>query len=350
MVIVMESTASEKQIKHMTDHLQENHFSVHRSDGLSHTVLGAIGEKRGFDHKLLQAMSGVKKVIHVTEPYKLAGRVFHPQNTIIKIKDVQIGANEVVSIAGPCSVESKEQIQIIAASVKKSGAKILRGGAFKPRTSPYAFQGLGEIGLSFLREAADNNGLLTISEVMGVDKIDMVAEYSDILQVGARNMQNYDLLRQLGKIRKPVMIKRGPSATFEELLLAAEYIMAGGNFEVILCERGIRTFEKATRNTLDLSAVPVLQNLSHLPVIVDPSHGTGIRDMVMPMARAAIASGANGIMVEVHHAPENALSDGQQSLLPEQFERLMQQCSVISSAIGKQMSCCSAELKYAVAT
>jgi 3-deoxy-7-phosphoheptulonate synthase len=256
---------------------------------------------------------------------------------MVKIHDIEIGGDTVVVMAGPCSVETQEQVEAIAVIVKKAGAKILRGGAFKPRTSPYSFQGLGEPGLRMLRRAAEKEGLLTVSEVMEVAQVPMVAEYVDILQVGARNMQNFNLLRELGKIRKPVLLKRGMAATIEELLMAAEYIMAGGNYQVVLCERGIRTFENATRNTLDISAIPVVKKLSHLPIIADPSHGTGRRDKVAPMARAAVAAGADGLLIEVHHDPENALSDGAQSLFPDQFSALMKELRMIARVIGREL-------------
>ena len=301
-------------------------------------MLGAIGEKHDFETGSLESMDGVQKVVRVTEPYKLASRVFHPEDSIIQVKNVRIGGDEVIAMAGPCSVESEEQMDQITQAVRKAGAKILRGGTFKPRSSPYSFQGLGKEGLRILRDTAERYKLLTLSEVMDREKIALVSEFVDILQVGARNMQNYDLLRDLGKIRKPVLLKRGLAATIEETLMSAEYIMAGGNYEVILCERGIRTFEHFTRNTLDISAIPVIQMLSHLPVIVDPSHGTGRRDKVAPMARAAVAAGADGLLIEVHHDPENARSDGQQSLYPQQFEDLMHQCSMIASVIGKKMA------------
>jgi 3-deoxy-7-phosphoheptulonate synthase len=255
----------------------------------------------------------------------------------VKIREVTIGGEAVVVMAGPCSVETPEQIEIIAATVKKAGAKILRGGAFKPRTSPYSFQGLGESGLRMMRQAAEKEGLLVVSEVMEVAQVPLVAEYVDILQVGARNMQNFNLLRELGKIRKPVLLKRGMAATIEELLMAAEYLMAGGNYQVILCERGIRTFENATRNTLDISAIPVVKKLSHLPILADPSHGTGRRDKVAPMARAAVAAGADGLIIEVHHDPDNALSDGAQSLLPDQFTTLMEELRMIAKVIGRRL-------------
>jgi len=277
--------------------------------------------------------------MRVTQPFKLASRQFNPQGTIINLgRGVTIGSNEVVVAAGPCSVESREQIHIIAESVAKSGAKILRGGAFKPRTSPYAFQGMGEKGLEFMREAAQKFGLFTVSEVMDASQIQMMIGYVDILQVGARNMQNYHLLRALGEVRKPILLKRGMSATMEELLLSAEYILAGGNPDVILCERGIRTFETYTRNTFDIAAIPVIKKLSHLPMIGDPSHGTGRRDKVAPMARAAVAAGADGLLIEVHNDPDHALSDGAQSLDPGQFERLMGELRVIAPAIGRRVA------------
>lgn len=337
MVIVMQEKATEEQIQNVISRLVDMNFDIHRSTGVNKTVLGAIGEARNIDRRNIEVLDGVSEVIRITNPYKLVSRTFHPEDTVIKIREVQIGGNEVVVMAGPCSVESPEQIDTIAAKVKKAGAKILRGGAFKPRTSPYAFQGLGEKGLRFLRDAADRNGLLVVSEVMDKTKIPALVEFADILQIGARNMQNYDLLRELGKTRKPVLLKRGMAATIEETLMSAEYILAGGNYEVILCERGIRTFENYTRNTMDISAIPVIQKLSHLPIIGDPSHGTGIRNKVAPMARAAVAAGAHGLLIEVHHDPENAKSDGAQSLYPEQFAQLMRECALIANAIGKRM-------------
>jgi 3-deoxy-7-phosphoheptulonate synthase len=277
--------------------------------------------------------------MRITQPFKLASRQFNPQGTIINLgRGVSIGGNEVVIAAGPCSVESREQIHIVAESVAKSGAKILRGGAFKPRTSPYAFQGMGEQGLELMREAAEKFGLFTVSEVMDASQIQMMIGYVDILQVGARNMQNYHLLRALGEVRKPILLKRGMSATMEELLLSAEYILAGGNPDVILCERGIRTFETYTRNTFDIAAIPVIKKLSHLPMMGDPSHGTGRRDKVAPMARAAVAAGADGLLIEVHNDPDHALSDGAQSLDPGQFERLMGELRIIAPAIGRRVA------------
>jgi 3-deoxy-7-phosphoheptulonate synthase len=302
-------------------------------------VLGAVGVHRDFDHRDFELLDGVREVMRVTQPFKLASRQFNPQGTIIDLgRGVTIGGNEVLVAAGPCSVESREQIHIIAESVAKSGAKILRGGAFKPRTSPYAFQGMGEKGLELIREAAEKFGLFTVSEVMDASQIQMMIGYVDILQVGARNMQNYHLLRALGEVRKPILLKRGMSATMEELLLSAEYILAGGNPEVILCERGIRTFETYTRNTFDIAAIPVIKKLSHLPMMGDPSHGTGRRDKVAPMARAAVAAGADGLLIEVHNDPDHALSDGAQSLDPGQFERLMGELRIIAPAIGRRVA------------
>lgn len=336
MVVVMEENATEDNIQKIISKLVEMNFDVHRSTGVNQTVLGAIGEQRGVDPRILELMPSVHKVIRITEPFKLASRTFHPENTVIKIGDVTIGGNTLVMMAGPCSVESREQVREIARIVKNSGASVLRGGAFKPRTSPYSFQGLGQQGLVYLRDAANENGMVCVSEVMEGALIPSLVEYVDILQVGARNMQNFSLLRDLGKIRKPVLLKRGMAATIEETLMAAEYIMAGGNYNVILCERGIRTFENYTRNTLDISAIPIVKKLSHLPIIADPSHATGRRDKVAPMARAAIAAGADGLLIEVHQDPENAFSDGAQSLFPEQFEKLMGELQIIAQAIGRK--------------
>jgi 3-deoxy-7-phosphoheptulonate synthase len=280
-------------------------------------------------------MAGVKESHRIVSPYKLASRHFNPGGTVIKIGAVEIGGTKVVSMAGPCSVENEGQIEETAAIVANAGAQIIRGGAFKPRSSPYSFQGLGEEGLKLMRAAADRHGLLTISEVMDQVQIPLLAEYSDILQVGARNMQNFNLLRELGKVRKPVLLKRGIAATIEELLLSAEYIMSGGNYQVLLCERGIRTFETSTRNTMDIAAIPVLKRLTHLPVIADPSHGTGKRDYVLPMARASVAAGADGLLVEVHPDPDRAISDGAQTLRPDQFSRMMTEVKAIAVAIGR---------------
>jgi|KBSSwiStaDraftv2_1062776.scaffolds.fasta_scaffold270183_3 3-deoxy-7-phosphoheptulonate synthase len=337
MVVVMQERASDAQIQSVIAKLIEMGFDVHRSTGALRTVLGAVGGSRQFDTALLEVLDGVQEVHRITEPYKLASRTFKPDNTVITIGDVRIGGDEVIVMAGPCSAESEEQVETAAAAVRRAGAKVLRGGAFKPRSSPYSFQGLGEEGLRMLRSSADRHNLKLITEVMDISQIDVIERYADILQVGARNMQNFTLLRELGHSKKPVMLKRGISATIEEWLLSAEYILAGGNTNVMLCERGIRTFEGYTRNTLDISAVPVVQKLSHLPVIVDPSHGTGKRDKVAPMARAAVAAGADGLIIEVHCDPDHALSDGAQSMFPSQFDRLMAELRIIAPAIGRSI-------------
>jgi 3-deoxy-7-phosphoheptulonate synthase len=305
---------------------------------VQHTVLGAIGVHPEFDHRQIELLDGVAEVVRVTEPFKLASRAFKREGSIFDIGGVKIGGPEVIVMAGPCSVETEEQVFKIAKYVKDSGAKILRGGAFKPRSSPYSFQGLGEDGLKLLRQAADEYKLKVITEVMDKSQIDLVEKYADIFQVGARNMQNYMFLKDLGKASKPVMLKRGLAATIEEWLMSAEYILAGGNENVILCERGIRTFETATRNTMDISAIPVIKKKSHLPIIADPSHGVGIRDKVIPMARAAVAAGADGIMVEVHNDPDHALSDGAQSLYPEQFAQMMKEVRMIAQAINRNIA------------
>jgi 3-deoxy-7-phosphoheptulonate synthase len=290
------------------------------------------------DPRGIEVLPGVQEVVRVSEPFKLVSRVFQPEDTVVRVGDVNIGAENVVVMAGPCAVEGRDQIREIAARVREAGASFLRGSAFTPQTSPYHFQGLGEEGLKYLREAADENGLLMISEVSEPGEIPLVSSIADVLQVGSRNMQNFPLVRELGKTNNPVLLKRGPSATVEEWLLSAEYIMLGGNRRVILCERGIRTFERYTRNTLDLSAIPVIKKISHLPVVVDPSHATGLRTKVTPMARAAVAAGADGLIVEVHDRPEQALSDGAQSLDPEEFEKLMAEIRRVASAIGRSVS------------
>ncbi len=338
MVIIMEKDAREEAIEEIVKRLDEQGFAIHRSTGVEHTLLGVIGNTSSLDPRDLKIMDGVADAYRITAPYKLVSREFRHEDTIINIKDVTIGGEEVVVMAGPCSVESREQTFTIAEHVAKAGAKILRGGAFKPRTSPYSFQGLGEEGLKILREAADKNNMQVVTEVMDKEQIPMVCEYSDILQIGARNMQNFTFMRALGKTQKPIFLKRGIAATIQEWLMSAEYILSGGNNQVILCERGIRTFETYTRNTLDLSAIPVIEKLSHLPVMADPSHGTGLRNKVLPMARAAVAAGADGIMIEVHHDPEHALSDGAQSLYPEQFSELMEQIRIIAKVIGRHVA------------
>lgn len=336
MIIVLEKGISDSQVENIINQLEDYGFSIHKSTGDERIVLNAIGILPDFDTRKIKILDGVSAVHRVTEPFRLASRTSKKENTIIKIGDVTLGADEIVTIAGPCAVESEEQIMTIAGLVKHSGAKILRGGAFKPRTSPYSFQGLGEEGLKLLRTAGDEFDLAVITEVMDPSRVELIYKYTDIFQLGARNMQNFPLLRELGKTDKPVMIKRGMSSTIDEWLMAAEYILASGNPQVMLCERGIRTFETSTRNTFDISAIPVVQKRSHLPVIADPSHATGIRDKVIPIARAAVAAGADGLMVEVHHHPATAMSDGPQSLLPEQFEDLMQQVKKIAEVIGRK--------------
>ena len=337
MVVVMKERANDEQVQRVIAQLVEMGFDVHRSTGALKTVIGAVGGNRQFDSALIEVMEGVQEVHRITEPYKLASRSFRPENTVITIGDVRIGGDEVIVMAGPCSAETEEQVEATTAAVKNAGAKVLRGGAFKPRSSPYSFQGLGEEGLKMLRGAADRHNLKLVSEVMDISQLELIERYAHILQVGARNMQNYTLLRELGHARTPVLLKRGISATIEEWLLSAEYILAGGNMNVMLCERGIRTFESYTRNTLDISAIPVVQQLSHLPVLADPSHGTGRRDKVNSMARAAVAAGADGLIIEVHNDPDHALSDGAQSLFPSQFDRLMAELRIIAPAIGRSI-------------
>ncbi len=337
MVVVMKERANDEQVQRVIAQLVEMGFDVHRSTGALKTVIGAVGGNRQFDSALIEVMDGVQEVHRITEPYKLASRSFRPENTVITIGDLRIGGDEVIVMAGPCSAETEEQVEATTAAVKNAGAKVLRGGAFKPRSSPYSFQGLGEEGLKMLRGAADRHNLKLVSEVMDISQLELIERYAHILQVGARNMQNYTLLRELGRARTPVLLKRGISATIEEWLLSAEYILAGGNMNVMLCERGIRTFESYTRNTLDISAIPVVQQLSHLPVLADPSHGTGRRDKVNSMARAAVAAGADGLIIEVHNDPDHALSDGAQSLFPAQFDRLMAELRIIAPAIGRSI-------------
>jgi len=331
----MNVEAPEQQIQAVVEQLNRYGFDVHRSSGVQQTVLGAIGVKPDFDVRHLKVLDGVADVYRVTEPYKFASRSWKKENSVLDIGGVKVGGEEVVVMAGPCSVESEEQMEASAAHVAAQGAVFLRGGAFKPRSSPYSFQGLGLEGLRILKAAGDRHGLKVITEVMEPAQIDIIYPYADVYQVGARNMQNFSLLKELGRIDKPVFLKRGLSATVEEWLMSAEYVMSEGNAQVILCERGIRTFETYTRNTLDLSAVPVVKAKSHLPIIVDPSHGTGIRDKVIPMARAAVAAGADGLMIETHPDPATAKSDGPQSLFFEQFTALMQQIRLIAQAIDR---------------
>jgi 3-deoxy-7-phosphoheptulonate synthase len=338
MIVAMQEGADEQLIQQVIEHLVKMGFEVHRSTGARMTVLGAVGSGIDFDIRILELLPGVQEVHRISSPYKLAGRSFRPEGTIVQLANgIGIGGNEVVVMAGPCSVESRQQLFSTAEGVANAGAKVLRGGAFKPRSSPYSFQGYGEEALKLLREAGEQFSLLVISEVMEISQIPLMLPYVDILQVGARNMQNFNLLRELGKVRKPVLLKRGIAATLEELLLSAEYIMAGGNYEVILCERGIRTFETYTRNTMDISAIPIIHKLSHLPMTADPSHGTGRRDKVAPMARASVAAGAAALLIEVHCNPDQALSDGAQSLFPDQFAKLMDELRIIAPAVGRKL-------------
>ncbi|SHE98355.1 3-deoxy-D-arabinoheptulosonate-7-phosphate synthase [Thermoanaerobacter uzonensis DSM 18761] len=335
MVIVMNIDATDKQISDITNLLTSLGLGYHISKGEEKIVIGVIGDKKKLEGKAVEMMEGVEKVIPIVEPYKLASKIFKPEPTVVKVEDTEIGGSNIVIMAGPCAVESREQLFESAMAVKKAGAQFLRGGAFKPRTSPYSFQGLEEEGLKMLKEAKELTGLKIVTEVMDVHSVELVAEYADVIQIGTRNMQNFPLLKAVGRINKPVLLKRGLAATLEEWLSAAEYILSEGNKDVILCERGIRTFETYTRNTLDLSAVPAIKKLSHLPIVVDPSHGTGKWHLVAPMAKAAIAAGADGLIIEVHPDPKNALSDGAQSLTPENFETLCDDIKVIAKAVGR---------------
>jgi 3-deoxy-7-phosphoheptulonate synthase len=338
MIVAMQDRATEEQIQAVVERMIEVGFNVHRTTGAVQTILAGVGTPGAFSHDDFAVLAGVAEVIRISSPYKLAGRSFRPEGTIVRFPNgVSIGGDEVVVMAGPCSVESREQILACAQIVKAAGAKFLRGGAFKPRSSPYSFQGLGLEALKLIREAGDAHGLLIVSEVMEISQIEQMLPYVDLFQVGARNMQNFNLLRELGEIRKPVLLKRGIAATIEELLLSAEYLLAGGNYDVILCERGIRTFETYTRNTMDISAIPVVKKLSHLPILGDPSHGTGRRDKVPAMARATIAAGGDGLLIEVHPNPDKALSDGAQSLFPDQFAELMNTLRIIAPAVGRTL-------------
>ncbi|ANF96195.1 3-deoxy-7-phosphoheptulonate synthase [Paenibacillus bovis] len=339
MITIVSKQAAREQLNHIVEVIEQEGVQAHIAHAPDHTVVGMIGSIKPALVERLQQLPGVEKVEKVSKSYKLASREFHPENTVIQIGDVKIGGGELVVMGGPCAVESAEQIDEIARLVKAAGGQVLRGGAFKPRTGPYSFQGVGVEGLIMMAEAGKKHGLLTITEVMTPEYVDICAEYADILQVGTRNMQNFDLLRKLGEVRKPVLLKRGFSATYDELLNAAEYILAGGNPDVMLCERGIRTFESYTRNTLDLSAIPVLQHLSHLPVISDPSHGTGRRELVEPMTRASVAAGADGLIIEMHTDPDNSMTgDGVQSLFPDQFARLLRELEQLSPIIGKSFA------------
>jgi len=336
-IVVLEKAVNDRQIENIIKHLEDYGLSVHKSSGAEQIVFAAIGAQPEFDIRKIKMLDGVSEVYRITEPYKLAGRTFQKEDTLININGRIIGSNNIVVMAGPCAVENEEQIFSIAELISKSGAKFLRGGAFKPRSSPYSFQGLGKEGLQLLRKAADKYNLLVVTEILDGNQINLIEEYADILQIGTRNMQNYSLLSTVGKSTKPVMLKRGLSATIEEWLMAAEYILFNGNKNVLLCERGIRTFETYTRFTFDLAAIPVVHKKSHLPVVADPSHATGFRDKVIPMARAAVAAGADGLIIEVHNNPEAALSDGPQALLPSEFEDLMKQVKLIAEVIGRTM-------------
>ncbi|HEX3987448.1 MAG TPA: 3-deoxy-7-phosphoheptulonate synthase [Acidobacteriaceae bacterium] len=338
MIVAMQERATEEEIQAIVERMMEIGFNVHRTTGAVQTILAGVGTPGAFDHAEFEVLAGVAEVIRISSPYKLAGRSFRPEGTIVRFPNgVSVGGKTVVVMAGPCSVESREQIFSSAKLVQTGGGTFLRGGAFKPRSSPYSFQGLGLDALKLLREAGDAHGLLVVSEVMEIAQIELMMPYVDLFQVGARNMQNFNLLRELGAIRKPVLLKRGIAATIEELLLSAEYLLAGGNYDVILCERGIRTFETYTRNTMDISAIPVVHKLSHLPILGDPSHGTGRRDKVPPMARATIAAGGDGLLIEVHPNPDKALSDGAQSLFPDQFAKLMDSLRVIAPAVDRTL-------------
>ncbi len=336
MLVVMRHGASEENVNKVAEFLKSKGFGAHISKGEMHTVIGAVGGNV-IDPRDIELLEGVKEVIKISSSYKLVSRIFKNEDTVIEVNNEKFGGGHVGMIAGPCTIENKEQIQECAKLMAQTGVKIIRGGAFKPRTSPYAFQGLGEEGLKLIREAADKYNLAITSEIMEISQIPMFLDYVDILQVGARNMQNFNLLKELSKIEKPVMLKRGLSATINEWLMAAEYILSGGNREVILCERGIRTFEVATRNTLDLCAIPVVKKLSHLPIIVDPSHGTGLRDKVAPMSLASVAAGTDGLMIEVHNCPECALCDGAQSLYPNQFSELYNKLKKLAPIVDKTM-------------
>ena len=338
MIVAMQEKASEEQIDAVIDAMTEAGVEVHRTTGESQTILAGVGPTASLDLSKFEILPGVMHVHRISSPYKLAGRSFRPEGTVVQFRNgVKLGGERVVAMAGPCSIESRAQMFETAERVKSSGGTFLRGGAFKPRSSPYSFQGMGIPGLEMMREAADAHGLLVVSEVMEIAQIEPMLPLVDLLQVGARNMQNFNLLRELGQVRKPVLLKRGMSATVEELLLSSEYILSGGNYDVILCERGIRTYETATRNTMDISAIPVVKKLSHLPIVGDPSHGTGRRDMVAPMARAAVAAGADAILVEVHPNADKATSDAAQTLYLDQFDTLMSELRLIATAVGRTL-------------
>nr|HID12799.1 3-deoxy-7-phosphoheptulonate synthase [Anaerolineae bacterium] len=337
MIIVMKQGATGAQIANVAARIEQLGCRVHISEGEERTIIGVIGNGRPLDREQIERMDGVERTVPILRPFKLASREFHPQDTIVTVNGVPIGGKQVVVMAGPCAVESRDQLLETAHAVKEAGARMLRGGAFKPRTSPYSFQGLGEEGLRLLAEAREATGLSVVTEVMEPQMVPLVTTYADILQIGARNMQNYALLHAVGEAQRPVLLKRGMMSTIEELLMAAEYILSHGNDRVILCERGIRTFEPYTRNTLDISAVPLIKQLSHLPVIADPSHGTGKWELVEAVSRAAVAAGADGLIIEVHPHPEEALSDGAQSLKPARFAALMRSLRSVAEAVGRTL-------------
>jgi 3-deoxy-7-phosphoheptulonate synthase len=334
----MKQGATQAQITNVTSRIEQLGCQAHISEGEERTIIGVIGNGRPLDREPIERISGVERTVPILRPFKLASRDFHPKDTVIDLNGISVGGDQIVVMAGPCAVEGREQLLQTARAVKEAGAKVLRGGAFKPRTSPYSFQGLGELGLKLLAEAREQTGLLVVTEVMEPDLVPLVSAYADILQIGARSMQNYALLHAVGDAQKPVLLKRGMMSTIEELLMSAEYILSHGNNRVMLCERGIRTFEPYTRNTLDVSAVPLLKQLSHLPVIADPSHGTGKWELVEPVTRAAVAAGADGLLIEVHPDPTEALSDGAQSLKPERFATLMKHLGPVAEAVGRRLS------------
>jgi 3-deoxy-7-phosphoheptulonate synthase len=337
MMIIMKPGATQKQVDHVVDRIEANNLSAHSIVGVEYTVVGAVGESHAVSPHVFETLPGVQTVQRISQPYKLASRQFHPDDSVFPLNGFTIGGDEVPIIAGPCSVESHPQIIDLAQIIKETGANALRGGVFKPRSSPYSFQGLGEIGLQYLAEARELTGLPIVVEVMAVSQIPTMIKYVDMLQIGARNMQNFNLLRAVGETRIPVLLKRGMSATIEDLLLASEYILSGGNNRVVLCERGIRTFETATRNTTDINAIPVLKSLTHLPVILDPSHSTGHANYVTAISKAAIAAGADGIIVEVHQDPAHAISDGRQSLTPDDFASLVREVNLIAEAVDRRL-------------
>ncbi|HLH74450.1 MAG TPA: 3-deoxy-7-phosphoheptulonate synthase [Chloroflexota bacterium] len=338
MIVIMEKRATPEQVQHVVARVEELGFRAHLSRGEERTIIGVIGDERPLSTEVLEVLEGVERVVPVLQPFKLASRDFKPENSVIRIGDVKVGGDEIVVMAGPCAVESREQIFETAWAVKEAGAKVLRGGAYKPRTSPYTFQGLGIAGLELLGEVRETVGIPVVSEVMSVTEIDVMSRYVDVFQTGARNMQNYSLLQEVGKASLPVLLKRGMMCTIHEWLMSAEYILSNRNYNVILCERGIRTFETATRNTLDINAVPVAKQLTHLPVIVDPSHATGKANLVAAAAKAAVAAGADGLIIEVHPNPDRALSDGAQSIKPEALQKLMVELRQIAQAIGRRIA------------